>query len=242
MFKFGVCSTLVACSLGLASAANAQTYVGEATFSEYDETLTGYYYDPDVGAQIEVTCTWRRSISWTDVVVTLQPVTFSFNVDSSSIALSGDPRFCVDGSNSFPFSLRTVNVSSAGVTGQNSTGSVTANLSFDSAGASLSGPVTYGGASGQADLALIGPEQLLSDLIEQVLALNIKAGIGNALDHKLQNALDALDRAQAGHTASAVGILYAFIQSVEAQRGKTLNDTQADDLVASAQAIIDALS
>lgn len=86
------------------------------------------------------------------------------------------------------------------------------------------------------------PEQLLSDLVQQVVSLNIATGIGNALDAKLQNALDALDRAQTGDTASATGILYAFIQSVEAQSGKKLTTEQANQLVSSAQAIIDALN
>ena len=109
---------------------------------------------------------------------------------------------------------------------------------FDSSGEvyALAGDVT----SVQAMAA--SPEELVSDLISSVVNLNLQSGIGNALDSKLQNALDALDRAQAGDTASAVGILHAFIQSVEAQRGKSLTDAQADELVASAQAIIDALS
>jgi hypothetical protein len=37
-------------------------------------------------------------------------------------------------------------------------------------------------------------------------------------------------------------MLYAFIQSVEAQRDKKLTDAQADQLVLAAQAIIDSLS
>lgn len=85
------------------------------------------------------------------------------------------------------------------------------------------------------------PEGLLEQLITTVVGLNLHAGIGNALDSKLQNALDALDRAQAGNAASAIGIMYAFIQSVEAQRGKKLSDAQADELVAAAEAVIAAL-
>lgn len=86
------------------------------------------------------------------------------------------------------------------------------------------------------------PADQIGDLIGLVMNLNIQAGIGSSLDSKLQNALDALDRAQAGDTASATGILYAFIQSVEAQRGKQLTNEQADQLIATAQAVIDALS
>ena len=71
---------------------------------------------------------------------------------------------------------------------------------------------------------------------EVLLSLNLKAGIGNALDSKLQNALAALDR-----DGSPVGVLYAFINSVEAQRGKALTTAQADQLVSAAQDVIDAL-
>jgi probable HAF family extracellular repeat protein len=77
-------------------------------------------------------------------------------------------------------------------------------------------------------------------LLGVVLSLNLKAGIGNALDSKLQNALAALNRDQQDNR-SAVGILYAFIHSVEAQRGKALTTEQADQLVSAAQDVIDAL-
>jgi len=81
----------------------------------------------------------------------------------------------------------------------------------------------------------------LEALVEVVLSLNLKAGIGNALDSKLQNALATLDRVHQQDNGSPVGILYAFIQSVEAQRGKALTTEQADQLVSAAQGVIDAL-
>ena len=77
-------------------------------------------------------------------------------------------------------------------------------------------------------------------LLGVVLSLNLKAGIGNALDSKLQNALAALNRDQQDNR-SAVGILNAFIHSVEAQRGKALTTEQADQLVSAAQDVIDEL-
>jgi len=81
----------------------------------------------------------------------------------------------------------------------------------------------------------------LEALVEVVLSLNLKAGIGNALDSKLQNALATLDRVHQQDNGSPVGLLYAFIQSVEAQRGKALTTEQADQLVSAAQGVIDAL-
>jgi probable HAF family extracellular repeat protein len=77
-------------------------------------------------------------------------------------------------------------------------------------------------------------------LLEFVLSLDIKAGVGNALAHKLQNALAALDRPQQNNR-SALGILNAFTHSVEAQRGKALTAEQADHLVSTARDVIDAL-
>jgi hypothetical protein len=91
------------------------------------------------------------------------------------------------------------------------------------------------------NVARPSPEALLENLVSAVIGMNIGSGIGNALDSKLQNALAALDRAQAGDTASASGILYSFIQSVEAQRGKKLTQAQADELVNEAKAVIAAL-
>ena len=68
--------------------------------------------------------------------------------------------------------------------------------------------------------------------------LNLNSGLGNALDRKIQNALDALDMVQLGNNSSAIRIMYAFIQSVEAQRDKALSEEEADDLVAAAETII----
>jgi hypothetical protein len=85
-------------------------------------------------------------------------------------------------------------------------------------------------------------QDLVASLAEQVIAMNLGNGINTALDSKLQNVLDALAKAQSGDNASAIGMLYAFIQSVEAQRGKKLTDSQADQLELAARAIIDSLS
>jgi hypothetical protein len=84
-------------------------------------------------------------------------------------------------------------------------------------------------------------EELFAELVATVVALNINAGISNALDSKVQNAIDALDRAQTGDSAAAIGILYAFIQSVDAQRDKSISSSDADELIAKATAIIDRL-
>ena len=82
------------------------------------------------------------------------------------------------------------------------------------------------------------PEEVIGDIVSALVALNINAGLSNALDSKLQNVLAAVDRANVGDNASAINMLYAFIQSVEAQRGKALSDAEADGLVGNAMTAI----
>jgi Tol biopolymer transport system component len=86
------------------------------------------------------------------------------------------------------------------------------------------------------------PEHLIEALVETVIALNLRNGISNALDSKLQNVLSVLEDANANNDDAAINVLYAFIYNVEAQRGKALSDAEADSLIADAQAIIDLLS
>ena len=86
------------------------------------------------------------------------------------------------------------------------------------------------------------PLQMMIDLVEKVMELNINSGISNALNAKLESALEALDSANEGDDVPACKRLQAFINSVEAQRATHINDTDADELIADAQEIIIALS
>ena len=67
-----------------------------------------------------------------------------------------------------------------------------------------------------------------------------------ASDHKHEqwqnNALAALDAANAGNRNDAINKLEAFINSVEAQRGKELTDEQAELLGSYARYIVEALN
>jgi hypothetical protein len=85
------------------------------------------------------------------------------------------------------------------------------------------------------------PRELLSELVTTVVQLNLAAGISNSLDAKLNAAMAALDDTQVGNDGAAINVMFAFIHSVEAQRGKRLTNAQADSLVAAAQQIISAL-
>jgi hypothetical protein len=85
------------------------------------------------------------------------------------------------------------------------------------------------------------PRELLSELVSRVIQLNRGKGISNSLDAKLNAVMAALDDVQAGNDAAAINAMYAFINFVEAQRGKGLTTSQADSLVSAAQEIISAL-
>ena len=83
------------------------------------------------------------------------------------------------------------------------------------------------------------PESLVSSLIDQVEHLNINAGISNAFDSKLQNAVSALDLAQSGDANAAVQLLQAFINSVEAQMDKAITADQGAKLISIAETAIE---
>jgi len=100
------------------------------------------------------------------------------------------------------------------------------------------GEFTIEGGGLFAFFTLVSAEDLLTDLMIVVANLNLDMGMDNSLDSKLQN---ALDRTQSGDVPSALGIMHAFILSIDAQRGKKLTEMQADELIAAAQEIISAL-
>lgn len=82
------------------------------------------------------------------------------------------------------------------------------------------------------------PAEGISELITLVESFNLKRGIENSLDAKLQNVLAALVAANAGQRQDAINKIQAFINEVEAQRGDRLTNEQADILVEMANAII----
>jgi len=85
------------------------------------------------------------------------------------------------------------------------------------------------------------PEDMIESLIILVESFNLKQGISNSLDVKLQNAWEALQDTKAGNNQSAINRLQAFINECEAQRGKALTSDQADQLIGLASQTIQAL-
>jgi hypothetical protein len=95
-----------------------------------------------------------------------------------------------------------------------------------------------GTATDTAQVAVHEVAYAIDSLSELVAGYNLKQGIANSLDSKLQNVLDALSAANAGQRQDVANKLQAFINSVEAQRGKELANAQADALEALARRIL----
>jgi len=87
-----------------------------------------------------------------------------------------------------------------------------------------------------------GPAELVAELLEGVGGLELPGGIENSLMAKLNAALRALEDENENNDAAAVNTLEAFINAVEAQRGKKIPEAEADALIAAAQEIIELLS
>jgi len=97
-------------------------------------------------------------------------------------------------------------------------------------------PITAGAAA-----QISSPSLLLAGLIAMVKEMNLKQGISNSLDAKLQGVQDALAATQNGDQPGACNKMNAFIYEVNAQTGKSITQAQADQLLAVAAGIRTAL-
>jgi hypothetical protein len=93
------------------------------------------------------------------------------------------------------------------------------------------GPGDTGSISGgwSLDITTVGTE--ISDLQDLVASMGIHHGITNALESKLQHALDAL---AADNTGGACYWMQSSVQLVNAQTGKKITPGQADQLASAA--------
>jgi len=85
------------------------------------------------------------------------------------------------------------------------------------------------------------PPVLLAGLIALVQDMNLKQGISNSLDAKLQDVQGALAAAQNGDLQTACNQMNAFINEVNAQIGKSISQAQANELLSLAGIIKSAL-
>lgn len=81
--------------------------------------------------------------------------------------------------------------------------------------------------------------QAIEELILLVAEFNFARGIENSLDAKLDNALKLLDDMKDQNDGAAFNSIEAFINAVEAQRGKKITDEEADQLISLATFVLD---
>ena len=93
-------------------------------------------------------------------------------------------------------------------------------------------------AADTATVTVQTPVQAISSLSALIAADNIKSGVASALNDKLKNVLASLQAANAKLRQDAPNKLSAFINAVEAQRGKGITSAQADELEALARRIL----
>ncbi len=86
------------------------------------------------------------------------------------------------------------------------------------------------------------PLMKIGILIDDVESLNLKNGIDNSLDAKLETANKALQDVNINDNGAAINALEAFINAVRAQRGKEIPEGAADTLISVAQRIIEELT
>ncbi|UCE39293.1 MAG: LamG domain-containing protein [Thermoplasmata archaeon] len=85
------------------------------------------------------------------------------------------------------------------------------------------------------DYCYVPPDLAIQNLFQEIGEENLPQGTENSLLVKLDSALESLEN---GEDKEAMNVLNAFINAVEAQRGKKLTDAQADELIAAAEDII----
>jgi hypothetical protein len=86
------------------------------------------------------------------------------------------------------------------------------------------------------EIVVESPEEATEDVLENMVDMELQNGMNESLSSKLENVIELINDCQ---DLAAVNVLEAFINQVEAQRGKKLTEEEADALIAAAQWIID---
>jgi len=85
-------------------------------------------------------------------------------------------------------------------------------------------------------------QQKTTEVVQQIVDLNLHQGIENSLDAKLSGALAALDDMNDQNDIAAINSLQAALNAIEAQRDKKIPSDDADALIAAIREVIDLLS
>ena len=86
------------------------------------------------------------------------------------------------------------------------------------------------------------PVVLLDFLYQDIIDLELKQGTENSLLAKLDTALQKLEDDNENNDGAAINVLEAFINTVDAKRGRMIPEEDADYFITAAQEIIDLLS
>lgn len=109
---------------------------------------------------------------------------------------------------------------------------------------SNSSPIICGRVSSLSPFAVFqeqNPADQIRTLLDMVAGFGLPKGTAVSLTASLHAALTALQAPKAAQRKDAAATLSAFISQVEAQRGKTISNEQADQLIALAARIISRL-
>ena len=86
------------------------------------------------------------------------------------------------------------------------------------------------------------PADLVYDLSDDIVVMYLPEGVENSLLAQLETTMEKLADGNENNDKAATNSLQAFINSVQAQRGKKIPEADADSLIITTQEIIDLLS
>ena len=95
---------------------------------------------------------------------------------------------------------------------------------------------------GAYEVQLNDPIELLDMLADDVIDLDLHRGIENSLLAKINAAIAKLEDNNPKNDRAAVKMLRAFMRAVKAQSGKKIDKEDGDELIETAQRIIDMLT
>ncbi|MHC4467648.1 MAG: hypothetical protein ACYSYW_14025, partial [Planctomycetota bacterium] len=86
------------------------------------------------------------------------------------------------------------------------------------------------------------PEDMVNNIIENIALLNLPTSTKQSLMTSLNTSVKVLRDSNPNNDGAAINTLQAFINKIEAQRGKRITEVIADALIAEAKAIVHALN
>lgn len=111
-------------------------------------------------------------------------------------------------------------------------------VTFSAHGTNPEGDVQYSLFGVTVEDQYVDTAELIADLIIQTDAVNANNGIQSSLDAKLDAAIDAFTAENADQRQDALHMLDAFQHEVDAQRGRQIDEADADRLLRAADVVL----